>query len=127
MTFSEQIRFDVIASGLTAAEIESVLGECRAAFDANVSVQTIPRPHFRGVDPVVLAAIIAASGAALAALVTGLLAVAKNHQYKKITIRDGDRLLDVPIEVLEGDGLERLAALVEKIKAMGRPQIVIEK
>ena len=121
----EQIRFEVIAPGSTAAELEAALGVNRSVFDQHVSLQAVSRPHFRGVDPVVVGAMIAASGTALAALITGLFVVVKSRHYGTITIRDGDRVITVPMKVLEDDSLDRMKELIEMIKAMGRPQIVL--
>ena len=79
--------------------------------------------NFRGLDPIVLVALVGASGTCLGALVTSLLKVAQQGKTKKIVLqsKSGHRL-EVPADTPP----EKINEMIEKIKEMDEPSINIQ-
>ncbi len=78
-------------------------------------------PTFRSLDPAVLVAVVGASGTALGALLGGLLAVAKQKHSNKIVIRGKNASLEVPADT----PLQRIDALLERIRQLENPQVIL--
>jgi hypothetical protein len=87
----------------------------------NIVIQS-GAPRLRGADPALIVALVSASSAAIGALLTGLLQIAKERCSGRITLQasDGSRV-DVPANTSP----ERLDALIENIREMSQPRLHI--
>jgi hypothetical protein len=123
MDTSDTIRIEIFVHDADADRLERVLSKHRSGIRASVDRAHSRSFRFESADPTVLVAIVGASSAALGSLITRLFAFLGQKQRNKITIRDGDKMIEVPIGLLEKDKMERLEELLDKIRKMDRPQI----
>ena len=123
METADEITVEILASGVAVDDVRRALA--RHCSRDGIPVRFPPRPElqFRSAGPDVLVAVVGASSAAIGALITGLFALLKQRQTKRIVIRDGDRSVEGPLELLEEDYMNRLAELLGKMREMGRPEI----
>jgi hypothetical protein len=82
----------------------------------------VPRTRFRSAETPILLAVITASATALAALITGLSAVVKQREAKKIVIRGKcGESLEFPIGISD----DEIRQLLDVLKEMEQPRICI--
>ena len=123
MDTADVIRLELYSDRITASELKveliSVLTGSASAcptFEAAES-DTL----FRSIEPTVLVAIVGATGTAFGAFIAGVLSIARQREAKKIAIRGKDFSLEVPCDT----SLEKIDALLERIKNIENPRIVL--
>lgn len=123
MDLPDNIRLEVIAPGIKLDQLHKELDNHFSNSDTPPKfVVSSPKTDFRSVEPSVLVAIITASATALGAFITGLLTIVKQREAKKIVIRGkSGETLEVPVEV----SLEKIDQLLERLRKMDQPQIII--
>jgi hypothetical protein len=77
-------------------------------------------PVFRSIEPAVLVALVGAGGTAIGALVTGLLAIAK-EKAGRIVVSIGD----TKIEMLEDTPVEKVQQIVDVIRQSHRVDVLL--
>ena len=107
---------------ISAEELKTYIEDQLAINKEYFSLQVKP-PKFRGVDPIVLVAIIGATSTVLSTLITALLALAKQSQSRKIVVQteNGQR-----IEIPEDMPLERLDQIILKLKEIEIKKIQVD-
>jgi hypothetical protein len=105
---------------ISADELQELLGQrlsARVRCDISIQPGTV---QVRGVDPRVVVALVSASSAAIGALLSGLLQIAKERCSGKITLQgnDGSR-----VEVPANTSPEKLNALIENVRQMSSPRV----
>ena len=117
----DSLSVSIRAYGIPAVDLQQQLDRILAGVQDSPEWNIGTHPsRFRTVDPAILVAIVGASGAALGALVTGLLRIAQKKGTQKIVIqgRDGRRL-EVPADT----STERIGELLQVVRGMDRPHI----
>ena len=112
----------ITSTEIPQAELKELL-LYRLEATASDQISILPRPvRLRGPDSTVVVALVSASSAAVGALLTGLLQIAKERSSGRIILQanDGSR-----VEVGADTPSEKLDELVEKVRTMSQPRIHI--
>lgn len=122
MHTGDTIEIELMPYGTSANELqnrmETVLGKTDGLF---FEVRP-PMSRFRAIEPSVLVAIVAGSGGALAALVSGLLKICQQNSSKRIVIQTkAGAKIDVPADT----SAEHIRELSDQIRDMDSPRIVL--
>lgn len=122
---SDNIKLEIRAYSIQVDELQEELSKhcMNTGTSAEFEINT-PKSRFRSIEPAVLVAIVAASATALGSLITGLLAIAKQRETKKIVICWKDNRIEVPTDLIDNEKNDRLSDLLEKIKEMDHPQVL---
>lgn len=114
----------ISSDSISTSELKAYLEESRLIpSDVELKLQrkTI---QLREIDPTILVAVVGAVSTAMGALITGILAVVKEKQLGTVTIESKD---GIKIEIPANYPLEKLDAILEKVKRIEASKIIITK
>jgi hypothetical protein len=116
------MQINITSDEIAEDELQQLLNQRLGKDEArNIFIQS-GSVRLRGADPAVVVALVSASSAAIGALLTGLLQIAKERCSGRITLQgsDGSRI-DVPANTSP----EKFDALIENIRKMSQPRVHI--
>lgn len=119
----KRIKLQITSSGVKLDDLQKELTKYCSGLSTPPQFEiSMQKARFRSMEPAFLVAIVGASGAALGSLITGLLAIMKQHKAGKIEIHGKDyRKLIIPADM----PLEKIDELLGKIEKMDSPRIHI--
>jgi hypothetical protein len=113
-------RIKIISESLPIHRIKKLL-EAETGWN-NSEVSLLVKSRLRSsIDPAIMVAIIGATGAGLAALISGLLQIVKNSSVKKFVFVGRHRRLEVPADT----PLEEIDILLQKVTKLDIDEIII--
>ena len=122
MTTDEKVMIEINVAVLNRDELTAELQ--RHLGPAATAVEFCKQPRvseFRAVDPSVLVAVVGAGGTALGALITGLLAIGKEQQSKRLILKTNGISMDIPIDA----PLEKVEKLIQLIQKYERSTLTL--
>lgn len=123
MTSEETIELRILSYEIPADQLRVMLGEYLAELsDAPLlSLENEPS-RFRAPEPTIIVALVSGAGVALGTLLGGLLKIAERSKNQKIVIHSkSGAKLEVPADT----PLERIDELVERLRGLDEPRILL--
>lgn len=122
MESSDKVSFEIEASSVEVAIlVQELIDYFSGSRDRPEFRLPNPQTLFRSIEPTVVVAVVAASATALAAFITGVLAVVKQHNAKRIVIRSKGKEIEVPY----GTSPEKMKEVLRVLSKMDQPTIHI--
>jgi len=118
-------KIEILARNTSVDDLKKEL--CERCSDAPETIEFSMTKH-RSIEPAVVIALLGTSGASLGALITGLLAIAKQKKSNvlKLSYKDGEKQMsmEIPVDLLKTEKKSELVDMLERLQNIGNSRIV---